>query len=876
MRWESGTLIAEQKKMTVEPWPEIVLTQGESSHSFYRTRMNYLEHKEQPFSHTAKLVLENTDKDLGEIDLKGYEAKIGWGLVTSEGEETSETAPLTVLAQQFESAPGKLDCTLELVGIPDLLAEDEAKASYIPDETDTKTIKTLITEILGASLACYAHCKAYEVVWGSLDDLMNNYQPKDKFRIYLRDSRLAKVRELLDNTKCVMRFRADGKIHIFLPVVSGEVYDYEHSLLPGQHTFFAKAYRKRLVIPNKIVVQDDEDDPTYSGSAVDQESIDALEGREFRRTFIRALESDAQGDEIAEAILSKFQMHTEAGAGSVPMNVCSELFDYVKVKDEREDDFRVGNIGSITRIYKPDQNQHEMRFSFGGWLSVRKLLKDFETYEGTYFSRLQAKHAYIENLLITNIDAAWIDPEGNIDLSQIGDSLDNLPDGENYAKVKTIHIDAGQIKLDEHVFYASGYNPTEKEREIKKQATAPTNPSTGDLWLDTSVSPNVMKRWNGTSWVKADPANIDDLPNGVTYKKVLSTDIQAGHIKLSSVIQVTTHRTVSDGEKGTWNSKMAGDADLDNIPDGTNYSRVLTTDISAGHIKLLSVIQTSSYRTVTDAQKVDWTNKPEDMDEIGEGTTYKRVKATDISAGHIKLTSYVNAAGEWYDYSGVEIDADVGVTIKGQDLILEAGGYSHYIYPSAGGELVYLSDYDGVGHRFLNGPVILSCDLDPASTETYLLGSSSKRWWGVWTKHIYREWEHDLQHLDDLALIRGMKADKNHPGFIDRATIPAVLLQKREEFEEQARRAEEANALAVRQELNILLGQPGLSKKERQRMTKELHSIEGSKNARVARAIKDFQPGIDAFSEISLIMGALRQVGDRLDALEAKNPGKAS
>ncbi|MGC9309000.1 MAG: hypothetical protein ACP5FL_09545, partial [Thermoplasmatota archaeon] len=56
-----------------------------------------------------------------------------------------------------------------------------------------------------------------------------------------------------------------------------------------------------------------------------------------------------------------------------------------------------------------------------------------------------------------------------------------------------------------------------------------------------------------------------------------------------------------------------------------------------------------------------------DLDDLGDGTTYGRLLKTDISSGHIKLTSNVVASGQWYDESGVEIDATHGINIYGQD-----------------------------------------------------------------------------------------------------------------------------------------------------------------------------------------------------------------
>ncbi|MGG4289968.1 hypothetical protein ABEW81_19410 [Priestia megaterium] len=46
--------------------------------------------------------------------------------------------------------------------------------------------------------------------------------------------------------------------------------------------------------------------------------------------------------------------------------------------------------------------------------------------------------------------------------------------------------------------------------------TAPANPTVGTLWLDTSVTPNMMKKWGGSSWVdigELDPNYSDTIEN---------------------------------------------------------------------------------------------------------------------------------------------------------------------------------------------------------------------------------------------------------------------------------------------------------------------------------------------------------------------------
>ena len=130
--------------------------------------------------------------------------------------------------------------------------------------------------------------------------------------------------------------------------------------------------------------------------------------------------------------------------------------------------------------------------------------------------------------------------------------------------------------------------------------------------------------------------SLDDIADGASYGKVAATDIQSGHILLRTVITDSNHRVTTDAEKTAWNSKPNN---MDDIPNGSTYKKVLAIDIDAstGHLKLSSVVTDSNHTYVTDAQKTAWTAKPENMDQISDGSIYKKVLATDISAGHILL-----------------------------------------------------------------------------------------------------------------------------------------------------------------------------------------------------------------------------------------------
>jgi hypothetical protein len=274
MRELSATLKTAQQAGTLNPLYKIVLTKGATTYTYGNERILPSEHDEEMYSHCAQIVLSNSDHALDNKDLKGYDAIISYGF----GKEYSATASLSVVDQQFDSDPNKLTCTLFLEGMPNLMTQDEASENYIPDAEDTQTVKDLVNAIVGATLAPFAHCKAFEVVWDAgYDTLADTYKPRDGFRVYLSGSRLAALRRVLDFTSNVPRFEEDGKVHILQPVTTGVVYDSEYSLQRGSHAFFSKAYRDSLVFPNRIVITSQpDDDVQYQGEAQVDGEIRAL------------------------------------------------------------------------------------------------------------------------------------------------------------------------------------------------------------------------------------------------------------------------------------------------------------------------------------------------------------------------------------------------------------------------------------------------------------------------------------------------------------------------------------------------------------------------------------------------------------------------
>lgn len=714
MRTLSTTLKNGQQAQSLEPIAFMSFTPlvPDGYYLCAQSRVVEIVHEEDGNKHRVRIVLDNSDGDLDERDFRGYRCDLFWGVKTGAGEEFVMCAPTWVITQRFGSSPGVLDCVIETEGAFTLLAEDRAMVSYIPDETDTKTIKTLINQILGASLTCFSFCKAWEVVWDSEDSIIDSYTPKDSFRVYRNGSRLTALNELLSLTKCVMRPEADGKIHIFVPTTTGTTYDYEYSLDTG-HTFFSKANRTRLVIPNWVNVKsEDDDDPQYAGSASDSDSFARLPKRQYYQMF---LESNAQAQAIAEAMIAKAQLWSEAGSADVPMNVGAEVYDYIKVTDSRQGDTRVGNIGAITRYYRPKsrdgRDAWHMTFSFGKWTTTEDVLRRLGITSDDLqasFSRLSVKDLYVENILAENCDFVWLDPDNTIDLSLIGDDLDSLPDGEVYARVKSLHLDAGIIQLDENIVYKAGYDPTDKF----------------DLGLN----------------------DLDDIPDGAVFQRVKSAALTAEGLVL-----------------------------LDQVVIGT-YGLVAATDISAGHILLSKTVKDGEWYK-TGGVKIDATYGVTVYGQ--EAAFRTRATEFGVDQVYISSDGSLKAGGGYVVINAAGISFYYGYLFFYDSTAVQRGyirGENNYLYIATPyGTNIRLSPGAGVG----SNKVYTEGDLFPLDHEEYECGVSYAAWLSGTFKYLWSDdgSVYEYQEHDDIAILKGLKVKKNKKGrdALDASSLPSEL-----------------------------------------------------------------------------------------------------
>lgn len=216
MRTLSATLTAAQKASVLPPvLTKIVLTQGANTYTYTLGRIISIDHREEPFSQKADILLNNSDGALTALDLKGYKGVISYGFTTSSGDEYSACAPLYVIPQSLQFSPGKLNMSLSLKGILDLMDDDKASTFWIPELTNT--VEDILTGIVAATNPAFSHCTAYTLTIESRDALINVYTPKQSIRITEGMSRLAALRMALSYTKCMVLVKADGAIHLFVP-----------------------------------------------------------------------------------------------------------------------------------------------------------------------------------------------------------------------------------------------------------------------------------------------------------------------------------------------------------------------------------------------------------------------------------------------------------------------------------------------------------------------------------------------------------------------------------------------------------------------------------------------------------------------------------
>lgn len=94
-------------------------------------------------------------------------------------------------------------------------------------------------------------------------------------------------------------------------------------------------------------------------------------------------------------------------------------------------------------------------------------------------------------------------------------------------------IGAGMAKDAEEA--ATDYFEDYGQKKITQGLVAPSNPVTGDLWIDTSLDPYQWKQWNGTEWKILDRTNLSEFDGQIIADQIANGAVEAAKIKDGAV-----------------------------------------------------------------------------------------------------------------------------------------------------------------------------------------------------------------------------------------------------------------------------------------------------------------------------------------------------
>lgn len=401
----------------------------------YTSKLKGLKHIERPYGGIVVILLDNSDKSIT-ADHRGNKVTLGYNFV---GETRSDAAPLWVLTQTDVSREGELLTQLQCIdawqklsllkvaagggvelkgtivgtfGVGQAVTGQSsgavgqviavgtgfigvgkvANGPFTVGEvvqsdiypTTQITVDT-ITDYGGGSEPAWSGDKTIleiittlatdvaTVVLDSSDGIVNVTKPYYTARFNM--SYIEIIQDLMNYTKCAIRMEGDSKLHIFSISSAPGSADYSYN---STHNFFTDLRDTTLILPNRIVVVNAEQMlagmTAYSGEAKDDAAIARF--MEVVQPIFADVRSDAEATAMAESRLSRVQKEATRGTIEAPMNCGQELFDYIKVDDDRADISYYGWVGSITREW--EEGMYKITIGLGGLSGAEGMPDDTE------------------------------------------------------------------------------------------------------------------------------------------------------------------------------------------------------------------------------------------------------------------------------------------------------------------------------------------------------------------------------------------------------------------------------------------------------------------------------------------------------------------
>lgn len=343
MRDLSGTqLEAAQQAVSRKPYIYLLFTSADGNTTYNYSfdpasatnRLRKIHHEERQKSTRATITLRNNDRALP--DLRGYWTEIGYGDYTvAGGNEYKKTPRLWVKSQSQVSAPGNLNCTLELEGMHEVLAEQPfqisgTSAPFFTYNYTSTTPYNIITDLLDEVSFTLA-------ALGTDDGKMDTLEPNFHVNRQPYENLLGVVFRCLNMTESYLRLKIGLEWEVVYPQANDAVdQTYYSNQAPW---FYTLVERRNVLVPNNVKVFGNRGSDGLWSSVVTGEAsdIDESDGYMVAPLFDQAalLGSTALAADRAVSILAHAKTLQFAARVTVPHDVSVELYDNPRIVDSR-------------------------------------------------------------------------------------------------------------------------------------------------------------------------------------------------------------------------------------------------------------------------------------------------------------------------------------------------------------------------------------------------------------------------------------------------------------------------------------------------------------------------------------------------------------
>lgn len=338
----TAELIAAHQNPTAVPYVRLVFTKRSDGSTLDLTaRWLRIEHELTQYGGVAVISFEN--HDLSITNLKGYYVDIGYGYVTTTGNEYQNTPRLDVIAQTIGNSPdAPYGVTFEvaLAGNWERLAKVLATLGTAPyfyklyNKTDTPydIAEDIIEGEAGMTL------KPLVLDDGIMDTFLPyfevNRQPHENCRDLLY--RVAVI------TMSYIRNLPANEFDVVFPQITDAVnkvyYDNQNPI------YYSYKERQAQLIPNKIIcycnlnvlaaTEAELWASMITGTAADADSITEY-GEVIGYAVSKYIDNQPDADNRALALLTKVKAETVAGVGVTRLDPAIQLYDYLQFEQTR-------------------------------------------------------------------------------------------------------------------------------------------------------------------------------------------------------------------------------------------------------------------------------------------------------------------------------------------------------------------------------------------------------------------------------------------------------------------------------------------------------------------------------------------------------------